>query len=113
MYEFLGLNLAQLMSVFLVLVALTEGITELLKGIIKGMTNNMIAILIGQIVTLASFYIYIQWQGIPSAWGILLTVIIYGLAVGFGAMYGYDKIKQWLDQKFIIKNKLTNAEGTD
>lgn len=97
---------ALVLPVVLVLMVITNIITEVLKGLTRGkLPTNILAFIVAMAVTLTAFFAVCQIMGIPIKWYTVVAAIVLGFFVCFAAMYGFDKLKQTMEQLKSIKNK--------
>lgn len=95
---------ALILPVVLVLTVITNIIVEALKGLTYGkLPTNILAFLVAMAVTLVAFFAACQILGIPIAWYTVAAAIVLGFFVCFAAMYGFDKLKQTMEQINSIK----------
>ena len=97
---------ALILPMVLVLTVVTNIIVEALKGLTYGkLPTNILAFLVAMAVTLTAFFAACQIMGIPIVWYMVIAAIVLGFFVCFAAMYGFDKLKQTVEQVKDIKNK--------
>ena len=90
----------------LVLMVVTNIIVEVLKNLTYNkMPTNILAFIVAMVVTLAAFFAACQIADIPVAGYPEVAAIVRGFCVCFAAMYGFDKLKQTLEQINSIKQK--------
>ena len=94
------------LPVVLALTIVTNIIVEALKGLTYGkLPTNILAFIVAMIVTLVAFFAACQIVGIPIVWYTVAAAIVLGFFVCFAAMYGFDKLKQTMEQLKNIKSK--------
>lgn len=92
------MSIGELLPIAGVLVALTNVITEVLKKVTwDKLPTNILAVIIGMILTVAAGIAYCQIKDITMTWYIVVGFIIGGFAVAYAAMFGFDKLKEVLD----------------
>ncbi len=97
---------ALILPVVLALTIVTNIIVEALKGLTYGkLPTNILAFIVAMVVTLVAFFAACQIVGIPIVWYMVVGAIVLGFFVCFAAMYGFDKLKQTMEQLKEIKNK--------
>ena len=97
---------ALILPVVLALTIVTNIIVEALKGLTYGkLPTNILAFIVAMVVTLVAFFAACQIVGIPIVWYTVVGAIVLGFFVCFAAMYGFDKLKQTMEQLKEIKNK--------
>lgn len=93
------LDLSVLMIVIGILVFLTNAIVETIKMAfsISGTEKlNKLALGIGELVTILSYFIYIGYSGSKFIWYYFVGSIFVGFIVSLIAMLGWDKVlKMW------------------
>ena len=95
-----------ILPVVLALTIVTNIIVEALKGLTYGkLPTNILAFIVAMVVTLVAFFAACQIVGIPIVWYTVAAAIVLGFFVCFAAMYGFDKLKQTMEQLKEIKNK--------
>lgn len=83
----------------LVLMVITNIITEVLKGLMwQKLPTNILAFLVAMSVTILAFFAMCQITGIPITWYMVAGAVVLGFFVCFAAMYGFDKLRQTLEQ---------------
>lgn len=89
------MDLAFLITIIGVLVALTNVITEVVKKLTwDKMPTNVLAVVVGELLTLASGLAYFQVNGIEVVWYYVVALVVIGLMVSYAAMFGFDKLKE-------------------
>lgn len=97
---------ALILPVVLVLMVVTNIIVEALKGLTYGkLPTNVLAFIVAMAVTLLAFFAMCQIVGIRITWYMVVGAIILGFFVCFAAMYGFDKLKQTIEQINSIKRE--------
>lgn len=95
---------ALILPVVLVLTVVTNIIVEAVKGLTYGkLPTNVLAFIVAMAVTLAAFFAACQILSIPIVWYTVVAAIVLGFFVCFAAMYGFDKLKQTMEQINNIK----------
>lgn len=89
------MDLAFLITIIGVLVALTNVITEVVKKLTwDKMPTNVLAVAVGELLTLASGLAYFQIKGIDVVWYYVVALVVIGFMVAYAAMFGFDKLKE-------------------
>ena len=87
-----------------VLMALTNIITEVLKKLLwDRLPTNILVVIIAQALTLATGAAYAQITGVEVLWYYVVAAVVLGFLVAYAAMFGFDKLKQALEQRGGIK----------
>lgn len=83
-----------------VLVALTNIVVEVLKKLTYDkMPTNILAVIVAEMLTIASGVAYFQINGIAILWYTIIAFIVCGFMVAFAAMFGFDKLKDVMNWK--------------
>lgn len=86
------------------LMALTNIITEVLKKLLwDRLPTNILVVVIAQTLTLATGAAYAQITGVEVLWYYVVAAVVLGFLVAYAAMFGFDKLKQALEQRGEIK----------
>ena len=99
-------NIPMAISVILpvVLVLMTNIIVEVLKKLTWGkLPTNILAFAVAMAVTLLVFLAACQIMGVAVVWYMVAGAIILGIFVAYAAMFGFDKLKQTVEQLNSIK----------
>lgn len=93
-----------ILPLVLVLMVVTNIITEVLKGLMwQKLPTNILAFLVAMAVTLLAFFAVCQIMGIRIVWYMIVGAVVLGIFVAYAAMYGFDKLKQTIEQINAIK----------
>ena len=93
-----------ILPVALALMIVTNIIVEVVKGLTWGkLPTNVLAFFVAMAVTLLAFFAMCQIAGVPITWYMVVGAIVLGFFVCFAAMYGFDKLKQTMEQFNSIK----------
>ena len=94
------MNLSTLLVIIGLLMAMTNIITEVLKKLTwDKIPTNVLVVLIAEGLTLASGIAYWQINGFTMTWYVVAAMFVVGLLVAYAAMFGFDKLKQALEQR--------------
>jgi divalent metal cation (Fe/Co/Zn/Cd) transporter len=96
------MNLANLSALIAVIGALTV-LVNLLTEVVKKATWNkvptdLLVVLLSELLTLASGAAYVQMHSISIQWYTVVAAVVVGLLVAYGAMFGFDKLKEALSR---------------
>ena len=95
---------AVILPLVLVLMIVTNIIVEVLKKLTWGkIPTNVLAFLVAMTVTLLAFFAFCQIMDIRIAWYMIVGAVVLGIFVAYAAMYGFDKLKQTIEQINAIK----------
>ena len=93
-----------ILPVALALMIVTNIIVEVVKGLTWGkLPTNVLAFFVAMAVTLLAFFAMCQIAGVQVTWYMVVGAIVLGFFVCFAAMYGFDKLKQTMEQFNNIK----------
>ena len=88
-----------ILPVALALMIVTNIIVEVVKGLTWGkLPTNVLAFFVAMAVTLLAFFAMCQIAGVQVTWYMVVGAIVLGFFVCFAAMYGFDKLKQTIEQ---------------
>lgn len=101
------------MGILNTLLALVFGlmvVTNILVEVIKKVTwdkipTNLLAVIVAEVLTMIFGIVYSQINSITISWYYVVGAIIVGLFVSYAAMFGFDKLRQALEQIDILKGK--------
>lgn len=92
------------LPVVLVLMVITNIIVEVLKKLTWGkLPTNILVFAVAMAVTLLVFLALCQITEIAVVWYMAVGAIILGIFVAYAAMFGFDKLKQTVEQLNSIK----------
>lgn len=89
------MDMALIVTLIGILVALTNVITEVVKKLTwDKMPTNVLAVSVGELLTLTSGLAYFQVNGIEVVWYYVVALVVIGFMVAYAAMFGFDKLKE-------------------
>lgn len=89
------MNISVFITVIGLLVALTNIIVEVLKKATwDKLPTNVLALIIAEVLTLASGIAYSHIQSLSLTWYMVAAFIVAGFMVAYAAMFGFDKLKE-------------------
>lgn len=92
------MNISLLITILGVLVAVTNIVVEVLKKATwDKLPTNVLALIIGEILSIAAGIAYCQIEGIFIMWYYYAAFVICGFMVAYAAMFGFDKLKEIMD----------------
>ncbi len=98
------LAVAVILPMVLVLMVITNIIVEVLKKLTwEKMPTNVLAFIVAMTVTLAAFFAVCQIMSIAITWYMVAGAVVLGVFVSYASMFGYDKLRQTLEQLRQIK----------
>ena len=96
---------AIILPLVLVLMIVTNIIVEVLKKLTwEKVPTNILVFLVAMIVTLLAFFAFCSITGTTIVWYLVVGAVILGIFVAYAAMFGYDKLRQTLEQLNGIKS---------
>lgn len=103
-------NIPGAISVILPLVLVLMVVTNIIVEVLKKLTweklpTNILAFTVAMAVTLLVFLAACQIMGIAVVWYMVVGAIILGVFVAYAAMFGFDKLKQTIEQINSIKKE--------
>ena len=95
-----------ILPVALALMIVTNIIVEVVKGLTWGkLPTNVLAFFVAMAVTLLAFFAMCQITSTPITWYMVAGAVVLGIFVAYAAMFGFDKLRQTLEQIKTINNK--------
>ena len=91
---------ARFMVVFLILVAVVNIITEVVKSFYKFKKEehiNFFVVWLSILITLLVFVAYWQYKQMLITWYLFVAFILIGFMVAFAAMFGFDKLWKYFE----------------
>lgn len=91
-------NLSFVITAIGALTALTNIIVEVLKKITwDKLPTNIVALLIGEALSMLTGVLYAQYNSIAINWQYIAVLFVLGFLVAYAAMFGFDKLKEVLN----------------
>ena len=98
------INVTSLITIIGVLVALVNIITEVLKKVTwDKFPTSLLAVVVSLVLTLVAFFAYCAISEIVVVWYYVAAAIIVGFMVAYAAMFGFDKLKEILQNLGVKK----------
>ena len=95
-----------ILPLVLALMIVTNIIVEVMKNLTYGkLPTNVLAFIVAMAVTLLAFFAMCQIVGIRITWYMVAGAVVLGIFVAYAAMFGFDKLRQTVEQIKSIKNK--------
>ena len=66
--------------------------------------TNILVFAVAMVVTLLTFFAACQIMGVVVMWYMVVGAVVLGVFVAYAAMFGFDKLRQTLEQLNSIKN---------
>ena len=93
------ISLDVLLPIAAVLVALTNIITQVIKQVTYDkLPTNILAIIISMVITVITGFAWCQIEAITITWYLVIAIIVAGFVVAYAAMFGFDKLKELVNQ---------------
>ena len=101
-------NIPAVISVILPLVLMLMVVTNIIVEVLKKLTwgklpTNLLAFAVAMVVTLLTFFAACQIMGVAVTWYMVVAAVVMGVFVAYAAMFGFDKLRQTLEQLDSIK----------
>ena len=101
-------NIPAVISVILPLVLMLMVVTNIIVEVLKKLTwgklpTNLLAFAVAMVVTLLAFFAACQIMGVAVTWYMVVAAVVMGVFVAYAAMFGFDKLRQTLEQLDSIK----------
>lgn len=97
------MELSVIIAIVGVMVALTNVIVEVAKKATwDKLPTNILALIVGEVLTIGTGIAYFQIKDIPIAWYMVAALVVGGFMVAYAAMFGFDKLREimnWGEQK--------------
>lgn len=89
------MDISVVITIIGVLVALTNIIVEVAKKATwDKLPTNVLALVVAEVLTIASGIAYCQIKAVPMEWYIVAALVVVGFMVAYAAMFGFDKLRQ-------------------
>ncbi len=97
--QYIPLIISGVLAAALILMVVTNIITQVLKKITWAKLNtNILAFVVAIVVTLLAFFAVCQIIGLAITWYMVVGAIGLGFMVAYAAMFGFDKLREALEQ---------------
>lgn len=105
----MGVDVTTVVSLFLSVVLGLTILTNIIVQVIKGITydkipTNLLAFIVAFIVTGCSFYVWVSMKDITVFPWMFIAAIGVAFGVALSAMFGFDKLKELVNQWNGIKS---------
>ncbi len=98
--------MAMVLPAVLALMVVTNIIVEVLKKLTwERLPTNILVFVVAMAVTLTAFLAACQIMGVRILWYMVAGAVVLGVFVAYAAMFGFDKLRQTMEQLEQIKNK--------
>ena len=97
--QYIPMAVSAVLLAALILTVITNIITQVVKKITwDKIPTNILAVVVAMAVTLVAFFAVCQIMGWAVAWYMVAGAVALGLFVAYAAMFGFDKLREALDQ---------------
>ena len=103
-------NIPAVISVILPLVLVLMVVTNIIVEVLKKLTwerlpTNILVFVVAMAVTLLAFLAACQIMGVRILWYMVAGAVVLGIFVAYAAMFGFDKLRQTMEQLEQIRKK--------
>ena len=99
-------DIGMILTIVFGLTVVTNILTEVIKKITwDKIPTNLVVLVIAEVLTVLSGAAYAQINGMNIHWYHAVGAVVVGVFVSYAAMFGFDKLKQALDQMVTIKSE--------
>ena len=99
-------NISMILTIIFGLTVVTNILTEVIKKITwDKIPTNLVVLVIAEVLTVLSGAAYAQINDMDIYWYHAVGAVVVGVFVSYAAMFGFDKLKQALEQITTIKNE--------
>lgn len=106
MIQNIPVAISMILPLVLVLMVVTNIIVEVLKKLTMGkLPTNIVVFVVAMTLTLLAFLAWCQIAVITVVWYMVVGAIILGIFVAYAAMFGFDKLRQTIEQINSIKRE--------
>ena len=92
-----------ILSIVGVLVIVTNIVVQVLKKLTwDKLPTNILALIIGEVLTIGTGIAYFQIKDIAIVWYMIAALVVAGFMVAYAAMFGFDKLREimnWGEKK--------------
>jgi len=81
------------LTIIAVLVAGVNIIVEVFKKLFPKLPTNILVFAVAIVVSQLTLWIWAAVAGFPVLWYYIVAAVILGVFVAYGAMFGFDKLK--------------------
>ena len=90
-------------SLIMIALAILVGTTNVVVQVLKKATwdklpTNLVALVVAMTLTVCAGFAFLQIKGIAIVWYMVAALIVLGICVAYGAMYGFDKLRELIEQ---------------
>lgn len=93
------MNLPLVVTLFGILVAVTNAVVQVTKKATwDKLPTNLLALIVAIVLTLVVGLAFLQIVGVTILWYMVAGLIVAGWLVAYAAMFGFDKLREILNQ---------------
>lgn len=97
--QYIPLAISAILLAALILTVATNIITQVLKKLTwDKLPTNILAVIVAMVVTLLAFFAVCEILDVAVAWYMVAGAVALGLFVAYAAMFGFDKLREALEQ---------------
>ena len=97
--QYIPLAISAILLVTLILMVITNIIVQVLKKLTwNKIPTNILAFIVAMVVTLLAFFAVCQIMGWAVTWYMVAGAVALGVFVCYAAMFGFDKLREALEQ---------------
>lgn len=97
--------ISTILTIVFGLMVVTNIITEVIKKLTwDKIPTNILVVIISEFLTLASGAAYAEINNVAIVWYYVVGAIVAGIFVAYAAMFGFDKLRQAVEQIGTIKS---------
>lgn len=97
--QYIPMAVSAILLVALILTVITNIIVQVVKKLTwDKIPTNLLAFIVAMAVTLLAFFAVVQIMGWAATWYMVAGAVALGLFVCYAAMFGYDKLREALEQ---------------
>lgn len=93
------MDISILLSIIMAAAVVTNIIVQVVKQITwDKLPTNLVAFIVAQAVTLCAFFGWVSIENMTVEWYMVVAAVAVGFGVSYAAMFGFDKLKELIDQ---------------
>ena len=94
-----NIDISTILVIIGIITVVTNLITEVLKKALWDVIpTNLLVLLIAEALTVTSGAVYMTVTSVQVRWYYYVALVVIGLLVAYSAMFGFDKLRQALEQ---------------
>lgn len=97
--QYIPMVISAILLAALILTVATNLITQVVKKLTwDKIPTNILAFIVAMAVTLLAFFAVCQIMAVAVTWYMVAAAVALGIFVAYAAMFGFDKLRQALEQ---------------